>query len=135
MAIDKDGNITTDPEIAMDGAILPFDCSYKGSGLAMVVELFAGVLSGAQYVFDEGDWGTTFIAFSPNLLMDINEFKKRSSDLIKKVKSSRTKPGKTIYIPGYDLETKIQETIKSGEIEIEEKFINDLKEKLKHSSI
>lgn len=130
VAVDKDGNMTSDPEAAMKGSILPFDRSYKGSGLAMVVELLAGVLPGANYVFDEGDWGTTFIAFSPNLLMDTDEFKKRSSDLIKKVKSGRTKPGETIRIPGYDLETKIQETMESGEIEVEEKLINDLEAQL-----
>jgi len=127
VAIDKDGNITTDPEAAMKGAILPFDRSYKGSGLAMVVELLAGVLPGANYVFDEGDWGTTFMAISPNLLMDTDEFKKRSSDLIKKVKLSRTQPGKTIRIPGYDSETEIQKIIESGEIEVDEKLLNSLK--------
>ena len=127
VAVDKEGNVTTDPEKAMEGAILPFDNSYKGSGLAMVVELLAGVLPGANYVFDEGDWGTTFIAISPSLLMDIGEFTKRSSDLIEKVKLSRTKDGQAIHIPGYDSESEIQEILKSGEIEIEEKIIEDLK--------
>lgn len=127
VAVDKDGNITTDPEAAMNGAILPFDHSYKGSGLAMVVELLAGVLTDANYVFDEGDWGTTFIALSPNLLMDTSKFKKRSSDLIKKVKSGRIKKGQKIRIPGYDLEKEVQKKIESEEIEIEEKLLNDLR--------
>lgn len=130
VAIDKEGNITTDPEKAMKGAILPFDRSYKGSGMAMVVELLAGVLPGASYVFDEGDWGTTFIAISPSLLMETEEFKKKSSDLIKKVKSGRAKESQTIHIPGYDTEKDIESLIKSGEIEIEEKIINQLKEKI-----
>ena len=130
VAVDKDGNITTDPEVAMHGAILPFDRSYKGSGLAMTVELLAGVLPGAHYVFDEGDWGTTFIAISPSLLMDIDEFKKRSSDLIKKVKSGRTKQGETIHIPGYDSEIEIQKILESGEIDIEENLLNNLKSNL-----
>ncbi len=130
VAIDHDGNITTDPAAAMKGAILPFDRYYKGSGLAMVVELLAGVLTGADYVFEDGDWGTTFIAISPNLLMDIDDFKQRSSDLITKVQSQRTKPGETIRIPGYDTEQTIQEKLEKGEIEVEEKLIKGLTKNL-----
>ncbi len=128
VAVDSDGNLTTDPEAAMRGAILPFDKSYKGSGLAMVVELLAGALTGASFVFDEGDWGTFYLAFSPNLLIGTEEFKKNSSALIKKVKSSKTKPGQQIHIPGFDTEVKMNELQKSGVIDIEEKLINQLKE-------
>lgn len=130
VAIDKDGNLTDDPEEAMKGAILPFDRSYKGSGLAMMVELLAGPLVGASYVHDNGDWGTVFIAISPNLLVGEKEFKKHSSELVKKVKTGRTKPGQSIHIPGYDSEGKIEQALRIGEIEMEEKLINDLKAKL-----
>lgn len=130
VAIDRDGNITVDPDSAMHGALLPFDRSYKGAGIAMVVELLAGVLPGASYVFDEGDWGTTFIAISPNLLTGTEEFKERSSDLIRKVKSSRIKEGQMIRIPGYNSEIEMEKTLASGYIEIEEKILNDLKSKL-----
>ncbi len=129
VAIDSDGNPTTDPRAAMKGAILPFDRSYKGSGMAMVVELLAGVLSGASYVFDEGDWGSTFIAISPSLLMDLTEFKRRSSDLISKVKSKKSKNGKALRIPGYDLDLEVQQRLQSGEIEIEEKIFEQLESK------
>lgn len=130
VAIDKEGNPTTNPEEAMKGAILPFDRSYKGSGLAMVVELLSGALSGASFGFDNGDWGTTFMAISPDLLVGTKEFKNNSSELIKKVKSSKTKPGAEIHIPGYDTEEKVQKLIKTGEVEIEEKILNQLKEKV-----
>jgi LDH2 family malate/lactate/ureidoglycolate dehydrogenase len=88
----------------MKGAILPFDNSYKGTGLGMIVELLAGALTGASYVFDEGDWGTTYIAISPELLIGTEEFKKNSSDLILKVKQSKVKEGQKIKIPGYNQE-------------------------------
>lgn len=126
VAIDKEGNITTDPEEAMKGAILPFDRSYKGSGMGMVVELLGGVLTGSSFVFDEGDWGTTFIAINPNLMVGTEEFKKKSSELIKKVKKGRPKKGETIHFPGYDTEKHIEKLIEDGEIEIEEKIINQL---------
>ncbi|WP_170412239.1 Ldh family oxidoreductase [Ruegeria arenilitoris] len=43
VAIDKHGNPTTDPQAAMDGAMLTFG-SYKGSALSIMIELLAGPL-------------------------------------------------------------------------------------------
>jgi LDH2 family malate/lactate/ureidoglycolate dehydrogenase len=50
-AQDKDGKVTTDPELGMAGALMPLggpedNSGYKGYGLAMMVELFCGILSG-----------------------------------------------------------------------------------------
>lgn len=130
VAIDLEGNLTTDPESAMNGAILPFDKSYKGSGLAMVVELLSGPLVGASYVDKEGDWGTTFIALSPELLVGTEQFKKHASDLIKKVRKGRTKKGHKIHIPGQDAEVESQKILESGEIEVEDKIVSQLKSQL-----
>lgn len=130
VAIDKDGNLTTDPDEAMQGAVLPFDRSYKGSGLAMVVELIAGPLVGASFVHSDGDWGSVFIAINPDLLAGVDNFKKNASELVKRVKAGRTKDGQKIHIPGYDSEEAVKAKLQSGEIEIEEKLINDLKKKL-----
>ncbi|MGY3670974.1 Ldh family oxidoreductase (plasmid) [Marinovum sp. KMM 9989] len=43
VAIDKNGQPTTDPEAAMDGAMLTFG-GYKGSALSIMIELMAGPL-------------------------------------------------------------------------------------------
>jgi LDH2 family malate/lactate/ureidoglycolate dehydrogenase len=125
VAIDSNGNVTTDPDAAMAGAILPFDRSYKGSGLAMVVELLAGVLSGASYVFDTGDWGTTFITLSPEILIGTGEFKRRSTELINRLKSLSTKDSTQAHIPGYDLEERMH--LKNGDVEIEDKLLDELR--------
>ena len=48
----KDGKGTTDPaEIADGGVLLPFG-GYKGSGIAMMVELLAGALVGDNFSFE-----------------------------------------------------------------------------------
>ena len=48
----KDGKSTTDPaEIADGGVLLPFG-GYKGSGIAMMVELLAGALVGDNFSFE-----------------------------------------------------------------------------------
>jgi LDH2 family malate/lactate/ureidoglycolate dehydrogenase len=54
-ATDKDGKPTTDPRAALDGFLLPFG-GYKGYGLALVVDLFAGLLSGAAYLTHVNSW-------------------------------------------------------------------------------
>lgn len=43
VAIDKNGNPTTDPQAAMEGAMLTFG-GYKGSALSIMIELLAGPL-------------------------------------------------------------------------------------------
>ena len=54
-ATDSAGNATTDPKAALDGFLLPFG-GYKGYGLALVVDLLAGVLSGAAYLTHVNSW-------------------------------------------------------------------------------
>jgi len=128
IAIDTQGNPTTDPAEAMSGALLPFDRSYKGSGLGLIVELLTGPLTGASYVFDNGDWGTFFMAFSPNLLGDVETFKKNASDLILKVKGAKTQPGQKIHIPGYDTLAESEKILEQdGSIEMEDSLIQKLK--------
>lgn len=126
IALDKEGNITTDPTAAMEGGVLPFDRSYKGSGLAMVVELMAGALTGSDFVFKKGKWGTVFIAISPDLLVGTKEFKQNSSELIKKVKAGKTMADSSVHVPGFDTERLLTRT----ELEIEDTFIEQLKEKI-----
>lgn len=45
-AIDRDGRPTTDAKAAMTGSVLPFG-EYKGYGIALMVDLLAGALTGA----------------------------------------------------------------------------------------
>jgi ureidoglycolate dehydrogenase (NAD+) len=54
-ATDKEGKATTDPKAALDGFLLPIG-GYKGYGLALIVDLFAGLLSGASYLTHVTSW-------------------------------------------------------------------------------
>lgn len=129
VATDKEGNITTDAQKAWEGTTLAFDNSYKGSGLAMMVEIFAGLWTGADYAGLDvsGGWGNLFIAFSPNLLLDTDEFKKKARLLIETVRNSKTKNGTKVRIPGENTIKKKNESLKSGEIEVDDKLIQDLR--------
>ncbi len=131
MAIDKDGNITTDPIKAMDGALLPFDRGYKGSGIGMMVEIMAGPLVKAAYADLEGEWGAIFIAIDPDLLVDVDEFKSSCTDLINKVKSARKKPGESeVRLPGERAQLAREEAEKSGFVEIDDAILEELEYKI-----
>ena len=53
-AVDADGRPTTDAQAALEGAVLPFG-GPKGYGIAMMIEVLAGVLSGANIGPGVGD--------------------------------------------------------------------------------
>lgn len=130
MAIDKAGNPTVDPAEAMSGAILPFDRGYKGSGLGMVVEMMAGPLASSAYcdyeTYDK-EWGSTFIAIDPELLVDIDKFKTDSSDLISKVKNARKKAGvDSIRIPGERAVSDYKAAIENGVVDVEDVILKEL---------
>lgn len=54
-ATDRDGHPTTDAKAALDGFLLPIG-GHKGYGLALIVDLFAGLLSGAAYLTHVKSW-------------------------------------------------------------------------------
>jgi len=54
-ATDRDGKATTDPKAALDGFLLPIG-AHKGYGLALAVDLFAGLLSDAAYLTHARSW-------------------------------------------------------------------------------
>jgi LDH2 family malate/lactate/ureidoglycolate dehydrogenase len=54
-ATDKLGHATTDPAQALDGFLLPIG-GHKGYGLALLVDLFSGLLSDAAYLTRVKSW-------------------------------------------------------------------------------
>ena len=54
-ATDRDGKPTTDAKAALDGYLLPAG-AHKGYGLALAVDLFAGLLSGGAYLTHVRSW-------------------------------------------------------------------------------
>lgn len=130
-AYDSKGNLTTDPAKAMEGALLPFDRSYKGAGLSMIIEVLTGPLVAASFAGIDGVWGNRgnlVFAIDPGLLIDKAEFKKNASKLVQKVKSTKKLSGvEEIYAPGERGGRLTQERLESGEIEIEDNLYTELK--------
>jgi len=77
VGLDASGQPTIDPNEILKGAMLPFG-GYKGSGIALMVELLAGALIGEQFSFEAGltdnqdggppRGGELVIAMEPSLL-------------------------------------------------------------------
>ncbi len=129
IAYDSEGNITTDPTKALEGAIMTFDRSYKSAGLAMIIEILTGPLVGATFtgIGKENNWGNLIFALDPDLLVDKEEFKQNISLMVKKIKGSKKLPEtKEIYVPGERGNNLAQKRISLGEIEIEDNLYNQL---------
>ena len=90
MAIDAAGQPTRDPMLARGGALLPFG-GYKGFGLALIVQAL-GVLAGSALDPDKDD-GYLFVVFKPDLLLNLDDFKRQVSELIDRIKATPRQPG------------------------------------------
>lgn len=111
LALDSDGRPTTDPQALIDGGtMLPFG-GVKGSALAMLMDIFGGVLSGAAFAGNVGnphmafdrpqDVGHLFMCFRPDLFMPIDRFKARMDELVLAVKAQPRAEGfDEILMPG-----------------------------------
>jgi L-2-hydroxycarboxylate dehydrogenase (NAD+) len=130
VAIDREGNVTTDPDEAFDGALLPFADSYKSSGIAMMVELLAGMWTGADFCGPQRtkNWGNLFLAFSPDLLSDVQTVEKDVEAFIRKMKNSKTRDGKEMRIPGEHSQMLRRQAIEKNEVEVDGEMVEKIKQ-------
>lgn len=109
-AIDIDGNPTTDAAAAAAGVVLPF-AGPKGSGLALVIDLIAGVLSGAAFGSSIRDQYTDFnapqdvghfcIAIDISQVMPVEAYTARVEAFCAELKAKKLAQGVSeILLPG-----------------------------------
>ncbi|OEC84757.1 MULTISPECIES: L-sulfolactate dehydrogenase [Methanobacterium] len=131
VALDCDGNPTTDPEAALKGSILPFG-AHKGYALAFMVEIMAGPL--VRAAFGKGVKGTAnpeemctkgdlLMAINPSKFSDINQFKEEVDEFVAEIKDS----GENIFIPG-DMEVNNIKRFREEGFSIDDTLFNQLKE-------
>jgi LDH2 family malate/lactate/ureidoglycolate dehydrogenase len=125
LAIGPDGEPTTDPARALAGAILPFG-GHKGSGLSLVVQCLGLLGGGAVIPKGLGDFGYFFLAFDPGLLMPIEEFKRRTSELVAHVHAVRPAAGEgRVRVPGERAHAQRARRLETG-IEIDDPLYEEL---------
>jgi L-2-hydroxycarboxylate dehydrogenase (NAD+) len=135
VALDKFGKPTTDPKKALEGVQLPI-ASFRGSGLAWMVDILSGVFTGGNHGGKVKDpftdftgpqnIGHLFFVMKPNLFVG-NNFNKRIKENIKIIKKlPRIRGIKEILYPGQNKFNKYNKNLKK-EIIIPKIIIEDLK--------
>ena len=133
VALDKFGKPTTDAKKALEGVQLPI-AGFRGSGLAWMVDILSGVLTGGNHAgrvkdpFDDfsgpQNIGHLFITFKTNLF--VNNFNNRIKDNIKTIKKlPKIKGIKEIMYPGQNKHNRFKKNLKK-EIIISEIIKKDL---------
>tara|TARA_B100001063_G_scaffold166376_1_gene155359 strand:+ start:185 stop:1207 length:1023 start_codon:yes stop_codon:yes gene_type:complete len=120
VALDKFGNQTVDAKKALAGVQLPI-ASFRGSGLAWMVDILSGVLTGGNHAgrvkdpFDDfsgpQNIGHLFITFKSNLFQkNYNQRIKENIKIIKKL--PKIKGIKEIMYPGQNKFLRLKKNIK-----------------------
>jgi LDH2 family malate/lactate/ureidoglycolate dehydrogenase len=99
--LDRDGQPTTDPTDALNG-IIPAIGGYKGTGLAMVTNILAGVLSGSAHsaAVDVGRRGQFFLLIDPDLVGDKEHYFDAIEEMVTQVRAAEVLPGQQVFLPG-----------------------------------
>ena len=124
----KDGKETTDPgEITDGGVLLPFG-GYKGSGIAMMVELLAGALVGDNFSFETAakdnkdggppSGGEFILAISPEKISG-SGWNEHADEFFNKMKSMEG-----VRLPG---ERRHKNRLDKGPRNINEELVNKIK--------
>ena len=140
VALDKFGKPTTDPKKALEGVQLPI-AGFRGSGLAWMVDILSGVLTGGNHAGRVKDpftdfsgpqnIGHLFFVIKPNLFVG-NSFNKRIKENIKIIKKlPKIKGIKKILYPGENKFNRFKNNLKK-EISISKTVLKDLEELIAH---
>jgi LDH2 family malate/lactate/ureidoglycolate dehydrogenase len=123
-ALTVDGEPTTDAAAALAGTVLTM-AGHKGYALALMVEIFSSVLSGAAIGPSIGsiyknmdrkqDLGHFFCLLDIGAFMEVEEFKRRLDETIDRIKACRKRPGVAeILVPGEGSHRRAQATREQG---------------------
>ncbi len=124
-ALDAQGKPTTDPKAALAGGVVLPIGEHKGSGISMFMDIFGGVISGANFGGEVGDQykafdrpqdvGHFFLAMKPNLFVSEDDYRARIDTLIDRMKSAPLAEGfAEVLVPGEPEDRFEAERRKSG---------------------
>ncbi|MBW7998223.1 MAG: Ldh family oxidoreductase, partial [Candidatus Glassbacteria bacterium] len=102
VALDSEGNPTTDPETALrGGCLLPFG-GHKGYALSVVVQILTTALTGATVMpGPRSDYGLSVIALHRDILVDAVDYDRITGELVAAIKAARPAvEGQPALLPG-----------------------------------
>jgi len=135
-AIDLDGEETTDAARALDGCVLPFG-GPKGSAISLLIDVLAGVLTGAAFGPHIGDLyrnmecpqcvGHMMGAIEISWFSDVEAFKNRIDGMIRELKLVPAAKGVSeVLLPG-EIERRIERQREAEGIPLTPEEIDDLR--------
>ena len=134
VALDKFGNITTDANKALKGTQLPI-ATFKGSGLAWMVDILSGVLTGSSHSgktkdpFDDfsgpQNMGHLFITINPKVFSGNNFLKEMKINISRVKKLPKAKGFSSILYPG-ERKNKIFRKNQNKDISIPTKILKEI---------
>jgi LDH2 family malate/lactate/ureidoglycolate dehydrogenase len=144
LALDNEGRPTTDAKKAFEGVCLPFG-GVKGAALSMLMDLLAGLYTGANYggevkslYFDHSapqNVGHLFIAMKSDLFISHREFEQRADIFVERVKNLPRAAGvDEIMIPGEPEERVEQKRRRTG-IPLTEKVSSELRAEAERAGV
>ncbi len=135
-ALDASGAPTTDTQAAYHGLLMPLG-GYKGSGLAMLVEILCGVLGGGAMGTEVGGVRSVgrparnsqmFMGIDVSRFMPLDQFEQRMRWLVAEVKSARPAQGYDEVLVAGDPEWRAEEIRRRDGIPLAEGVWEKLKE-------
>jgi len=139
-AYDKDGNVTDDPALAMEGPLVPMG-AFKGTGLSIMTDVVSGVLAGAAFGLtpyrdpSNHDVGHTLIAIDIEQFMPFDEYLARMREFCAELKASKLAPGfSEILLPGELEHRRMQERELNG-IEFDTEALQTLRDLAKKKDV
>ena len=141
-ALDEKGQPTTDPSAALKGTLLAIG-GPKGYGLALIVDVLAGMISGSKYGNNVETFhqlrgptgiGVLTMAIDIERFMPLNHFKELMTSYIESIKrTKKAKEVRQIYLPG-EIEFEKEKRSEAEGIEIDTvvaQSLNDILRKMK----
>ena len=132
-AYDKDGNLTDDPDVAMEGPLVPIG-AFKGTGLSIMTDVLCGVLTGAAFGLTpysdptNHDVGHMLIAIDIERFMPWETYLERMHQFCDELKASALGPGvREILLPGELEHRRMTERLRQG-IDLDNEVFDSLRE-------
>jgi len=134
VALDKYGKATTNPKKALEGVQLPI-AGFKGSGLAWMVDIISGVLTGANHggkvrdPFDDfsgpQNVGHLFITIKPSIFVGKNYLSQIKKNLKAVKRLPKSNKIKEILYPGEKKYANYKKNFKKG-IEVPKNILKEI---------
>lgn len=133
-AVDPEGRPTTDPDLALAGAVLPFGGA-KGSAISFIIDILAGTLTGAAFglrlntlenLEAEQNLGHVFLVIRPDIFISPDEIRERVDEILEAMRASPPAAGRDrVLLPG-EIEAQAEITNRKLGVELSEEVVSEL---------